>query len=352
MSDKTGIEWTDATWNPLRGCSRVSEGCRHCYAETVAARFSGPGQPYDGLATRSPARWTGKVALVEKHLADPLRWTRPRRIFVNSMSDLFHEAVPDEWIDQIFAVMALAPQHTFQVLTKRPERMRNYCEALVTGKRKIGDAIRTVTLDGFAARLKVAAAFGVRPGSGGEPPYAPFPNVWLGVSVEDQATADARIPLLLQTPAAVRFVSYEPALGPIDFSKLTRVAICDDGDLTPGRDIEINEDGALLCAGCGNVPTPWEEESLDWIICGGESGPGARPFDIAWARSTIAQCRAAEVACFMKQLGARPQRAATPEELEDTPFLPKRVLVPLLRDRKGGDMAEWPEDLRIREFPR
>lgn len=122
MADKSKIEWTDATWNPIRGCTRVSEGCTNCYAETVAARFSGPGQPYDELAKmvtrpdgRHEARWTGEVRLIETHLDDPLRWRKPRMVFVNSMSDLFHEKVPDEWIDRIFAVMALAPQHTFQI---------------------------------------------------------------------------------------------------------------------------------------------------------------------------------------------------------------------------------------------
>ena len=140
MSAKTGIEWTDATWNPVRGCSRVSEGCRNCYAEKVAYRFSGPGQPYEGLVRINAAgerklEWNGQVQLVEKHLLDPLKWKEPRRIFVNSMSDLFHENIPDEWIDKIFAVMALSPQHTFQVLTKRPERMRKYLSAPETRER-------------------------------------------------------------------------------------------------------------------------------------------------------------------------------------------------------------------------
>ena len=129
MSVNTGIEWTDSTWNPIRGCSLVSEGCRNCYAMGVAARFSGPGQAYEGLARRrsnGEPQWTGKVAVVEKHMLDPLRWRGSRRIFVNSMSDLFHENVTDETIDRVFAVMALAPWHTFQVLTKRPRRMRDY----------------------------------------------------------------------------------------------------------------------------------------------------------------------------------------------------------------------------------
>jgi protein gp37 len=269
-----GIPWTEDTWNPIRGCSRVSLGCGGphgqggCYAERLAIRLSGPGQPYEGLVKSTPSgpRWTGRVALVESALDLPLRWKKPGRIFVNSMSDLFHEKVPDEWIDRIFAVMAKAPQHTFQILTKRPERMLEW----VTRSRPV-----------------------------------PLPNVWLGVSVEDQETADVRIPLLLQTPTAVRWVSYEPALGSVDFRSL----------------------GLLKRTGAG----------LDWMVVGGESGPGARPFDLAWARQTIDQCREAGIAPFFKQTGSRPILDGEPLRL---------------KDRKGGDMDEWPADLRVREYPR
>jgi protein gp37 len=289
----TGIEWTDATWNPLRGCSRVSEGCRHCYAETVAARFSDEGMPYHGIATRTPSgpRWTGKVVLVEDHLTDPLRWRKPRRVFVNSMSDLFHESVPDEWIDRIFAVMALAPQHTFQVLTKRAARMREY----VNGDGLVGG------INGRSWRIREAGhaiAGGFRDGVN----YAlELPNAWLGVSVEDQKAADERIPVLLQTPAVVRFISAEPLLGGIDIGK--------------------HRPGAL---------------GLHWVITGGESGTGARPCSAWWIRNLLGQCRDADIACFVKQLGANV-------------FDRSDRLV--LKDRKGGDMAEWPEDLRVREMP-
>jgi len=326
MTDKTKIEWTDATWNPLRGCSKVSEGCRHCYAEKVAARFSGPGQPYEGLATRGPARWTGKVALIEKHLEDPLRWKRPRRIFVNSMSDLFHEAVPDEWIDRIVATMWLGyirrseggerptTHHVYQVLTKRPERMRAYVSDPSTLYR-VGALVTTsVAPFGLAVPRE----------------WWPIPSLWLGVSVEDQATADERIPWLLDTPAAVRFVSYEPALGRVDF------------------------------AGIWGYPGSATTEQLadwpiHWVIVGGESGPGARPFDVAWARSTIEQCREAGVACFVKQLGASVTDGDAEEHLDAVGW-PQRTKYDdrqriLLRDRKGGDWSEWPEDLRVREFP-
>src|SRR5690348_2206473 len=176
MGDKSKIEWTDATWNPIRGCSRISEGCRNCYAERVAARFAGLGQPYEGLAKyrgeglrqigdrgHIDPHWTGEVRFIEEKLGEPLHWREPRRIFVNSMSDLFHEKVQDIWLNKIFSnVMEIATQHTFQILTKRPERMLKYLSWRWDDGR------------------------------------IPMRNIWLGVSVEDQKTADERIPLLLQ----------------------------------------------------------------------------------------------------------------------------------------------------------
>jgi protein gp37 len=330
MGQKSSIEWTDATWNPVRGCSRVSEGCRNCYAERVAARFSGSrewgakggplhrgGDPFFGFATVTPSgpRWTGKVELVEEHLADPLRWKKPKRIFVNSMSDLFHENLPDEAIDRVFAVMASCPQHTFQVLTKRAANMRR---------------VMTEMYGRYASRWT----------------SWPLPNVWLGVSVEDQATADARIPLLLQTPAAVRFVSYEPALGHVDFMPWL-TAICSQcGQAYSER-------------ACGPThAVVWNMRGrtgnrLDWIIAGGESGPGARPFDIHWARDVIAQCKEAGVACFVKQLGAAPSESSAACYFEGVQLegLRAQLLHVTLKDRKGGDWDVWPPDLRVREFP-
>ena len=212
-----GIAWTDESWNPVRGCSRVSEGCRNCYAETMAARFSGVGQPYEGLAKMTPSgpRWTGEVRLVSEHLADPLRWKRPRRVFVNSMSDLFHEKLPDEVIAAVFGIMSAASEHTFQVLTKRAARMVEWF------KWAASEAARRAHIDAAHFCTKLAAEELRESGEtkirGIQAGRWPLPNVWIGVSVEDQATADERIPLLLQCPAAVRWVSYEPALGPVDF---------------------------------------------------------------------------------------------------------------------------------------
>lgn len=294
MADQTkgGIAWTEQTWNPIRGCSRVSEGCRHCYAETVAHRFSGKGQPYEGLTT-ADGKWNGVIKTVPEHLMDPLRWKRPRMVFVNSMSDLFHESLPTSAIDDVFRVMLAAPQHTFQVLTKRAVRMAAYMNV--------------------AERVP--------------------PNVWLGVSVEDQETADTRIPFLLQTPAAVRWVSYEPALGPVDFTPyLNQHGRCP----TCGPVSRVDEDGC--CVSCGADAISY---GLDWIVVGGESGTGAREFDVEWARAVIRQGkRFKRCAVFVKQLGATPKHYA----IGDIGTLQ-------LTNRKGGDTNEWPDDLRVREYP-
>lgn len=301
----TNIEWCDKVWNPVRGCSKVSAGCANCYAERVAQRFSGPGLPYEGLATAKG--WTGKVRLVEDALTAPLGWRKPQRIFVNSMSDLFHEALSDDAIDEVFSVMALAGYHTFQVLTKRPQRMRDY--ALRVAASKPHDAVNSAVFDAVNAVHGGFASW-------------PLPNVWLGVSVEDQATADARIPVLLDTPAAVRFVSYEPALGPVEFQR-------DRGWLAPFRETSPSLD---------------RSPRIDWLIAGGESGPNARSCNVAWLRGPAKDCLEAGVAVFMKQLGARPWAYIDSHESELRHIF-------WLRNRKGGDPAEWPEDLRLRQFP-
>jgi len=314
--DGSKIEWTDATWNPIRGCSRVSEGCRFCYAERVAARFSGEiiaedseGKfmkplAYRGLAkmTADGPRWTGEVRFVKEKLEDPLRWKRPRRIFVNSMSDLFHEKAKSEWIDSVFAAMGLAHWHTFQVLTKRPERALAYFQSNPYDRilRQAEHLLHTAIVSRAEKRHGVHGI--------SDPNRIPWRHVWLGVSVEDQATADERIPFLLQTPAAVRWVSYEPALGPVNFASYMRRPV-----------------------------------GLDQIIVGGESGPGARPFDIVWARKVVAQCREAGVKVFVKQLGARPYIGGDPQEGIENGYK--------TASKKGGDPAEWPADLRVREYP-
>lgn len=388
MSDqrKDGIAWTDETWNPLRGCSKVSAGCKNCYAETMAARFSGHGQPYEGTIERG--RWNGQIRLVPEKLSEPLHWKRPRRIFVNSMSDLFHEGVPFEYIAAVFGVMAAASQHTFQVLTKRPERAAEFFRWL--SRADVPYSSLPAYLDHVRQRSvccryawslpshvwpRVSECIGLHPDDavlGAQSGPWPLPNVWLGVSVEDQATADARIPYLLRCPAAVRWVSYEPALGPVDFERWIiepmYCAACGSEqivyDTNPhGLAVthtcimgagQTGEPGAERCVDCGSLDVVMPG-ALDWVVIGGESGPHARPFDVAWARSTIAQCRAAGLACCVKQMGARPRVAEASRLAALWAAMPGGRVDDCggihLRDRAGADPAEWPEDLRVREWP-
>jgi protein gp37 len=263
MSDKTGIEWTDATWNPVTGCTKVSQGCKHCYAERVFPRAYSKDrvlQHYHELSVpiERPRVFTD-VRCQPERLDRPLHWRKPRRIFVNSMSDLFHADVPDEFIDQVFETMAHCPNHIFQILTKRPERMRDF---LTHAHSQIPRRSQ-----GYSAR---------------------WSNVWLGVSVEDQGTADERIPLLLETPSAIRFLSCEPLIRAIDISAWLK-------DGAPSRS---QVDGP-----CGMHYLRHGAPQLDWIIAGGESGPGARPAHPDWFRSLRDQCSAAGVPFFFKQWG-------------------------------------------------
>jgi protein gp37 len=301
---KTGIEWTDATWNPIEGCSRVSEGCRNCYAERIAARFSGPGQPWEGLArmTRRRAQWTGQIRFVEKRLHAPSRWKKPQRIFVNSMSDLFHESISDGMIARIWTEMALNGRHTFQILTKRPKRMLDWVTRwtdlegepfepqLVRGPEETRKAHPSGRGQLFAAMLE---AMGDPPPGCAYPTFdwmegqrwwpRTFHNIWLGVSIEDQRTADERIPQLLCTPAAVRFISYEPALGSVNLRHY----------LSPVY--QVGRGDTVLVE--GRLP------GLDWVIAGGESGPKGRPSHPDWFLSIRDQCTAAGVPFFFKQWG-------------------------------------------------
>ena len=322
---KTNIEWTDETWNPTRGCSRVSPGCGGphneggCYAERQAIRQAGPGGAYEGLVKSTPngPRWTGEIRLAEDALQAPLHWKKPRRVFVNSMSDLFHERLTFHDILRVFDVM-LDPRcekHTFQILTKRPERAEAW--------------FKTVA---YKFRLPR--------------------NVWIGVSVEDQKRADERIPILCRLPAEVRFLSCEPLLGPVDIEKWLTMN-------------DPYDDGAQTCA-----------NRLHWIIVGGESGPRSRPMQLDWARRIVEHCEKWFVPCFVKQLGAVPLLAFYSAEGPDHAWHerhgkdgqvlvdgsewdpstdgqpPPRALLRMeLRHSKGGDPTEWPEDLQVREWP-
>ena len=221
MADRTKIEWADATWNPVTGCTKVSPGCAHCYAESFARR-QGVSSSYE------PGK--GEIRLFPERLEQPLKWKRSRRIFVCSLADLFHKDVPDGFIDEVYTVMSTASQHEYMILTKRADRMEEWHSTLLK-----------------------------------RPDKWPFPNVSLGVSVENQHFADLRLPHLIATPAARRFVSYEPALGAVDVRPYLA----------------------------------W----LDLVICGGESGPRARPMHADWPRRVRDDCVAAGVAFMFKQWG-------------------------------------------------
>lgn len=369
----TSIEWTDLSWAVVNGCRRKSAGCEACYAERLAATRLRHMPQYKGLAVygKNGPRWTGETRLWTPYLTMPLRRRKPSRIFVADMGDLFYEGVTDIDVAAVWGVMAACPQHTFQILTKRPERMLSwlteYMPALAMDERGIASAPcehETVLRAAFDALggdegegRRLASAWdrmraAQRTRESGAP--WPLPNVWLGTSVEDQKTANDRIPSLLQTPAAVRFVSYEPALGPVDFTRISRSNV--------GRNA-LRVEPRLW-----NGLTPRPEQYLDWIIVGGEAGPGARPFDLAWARSTVKQCREAGARAFVKQLGAnvRDVNDGRFSGDEDEPHAwpgntsfehdprdgyqgaPVRVR---LRHRKGADMEEWPRDVRVREWP-
>jgi protein gp37 len=318
--NKTSIEWTDFSANPLRykdargravwSCVKVSPGCANCYSEAQAHRY------------RRGGSFTAKVMAGLTAFLDPAELRKMltykpasgKLCFVGDMTDVFGPWVSDELLDQLFATMAMRRDVTWQVLTKRPERMRDYF-------RTIQDE------DKDLQRLaNQAAAVAGSPCAAGifDKTDWPLPNVWLGVSVEDQQHADERIHHLLRTPAAVRFLSCEPLLGPIR--------------LPVGDDVELSERRAMHKEGRGMGGLG---ESIDWVIAGGESGPNARPCNISWVRSIIEQCRAAGVACFVKQLGSNPRPDAKPSS----------VAVRFVRDRKGSEPAEWPADLRVRQFP-
>ena len=271
----TGISWTDETWNPTVGCSKISEGCRNCYAigqshrnAAIGATMPTPGRLkyYEGLTEKRGDRveWTGVVNFVPEALEIPLKWKKPRRIFVNSMSDLFHESVPFEWIDKVWEIMKATPRHTYQILTKRPDRMFEYAKSNQT-----------------------------------------LPNVLLGVTVENQQAANDRIPLLLQCPAALRFLSCEPLIAPVWIAPYVNC--------------------------------------LDWVIIGGESGPSARNCNIEWMKSIAQNCIDKNVPVFVKQLGAKPFSAYIP-------VTGASIRWPI-SDRKGAIVAEFPEYLQVQQFP-
>lgn len=286
MGDRTRIDWADATLELTSGCTKVSAGCKNCYAERLA----------NGRLKRFHPDGFAAVRTHPERLEVPLHWRKPRRVFVCSRSDLFHEAVPDWFIVRAFAVMETARHHTFLVLTKRPARMRKFMWSAA-------QIVRTVGIDRLIAE-------GYCPGG----PW-PLSNVWLGVSVENQKTADERIPLLLDTPAAVRFVSVEPLLGSVDLRRW----LCSHLFVQPGS-WSGEPSRCLKCSKIVKRPLNWSVEvpHLDWLIVGCESGKNARPMEEAWVRSLRDQCVAAGVPLFYKQ-------RMTDGRLEHMPALDERV---------------------------
>ncbi len=339
------IEWTHFTANPLRyrdpdgnvvhACIHKSTGCLHCYAETLAGRWGRAGKKFTAENMKSLTPFLDENELKRMLTYKP---AAGKMCFIGDMTDIFGEWVPFELLDRLFAVFAMRPDVIWQVLTKRADRMREYFNRPDVYKQVLGrmfERASVVTL------------------------VWPLPNCWLGVSAENQQYANERIPLLLQTPAAKRFVSYEPALGPVDFTSVRHSETIEN--IKPGEHLTIN---LRINALNGDWFDGWDggnepERKLDWIIVGGESGPGARPFHVRWAGDVVRQCKAAGTACFVKQLGGSPMEH--PSQIREWPPESQRrfkcldTVGPLvkmtLQDRKGGDMAEWPDDLRVRQFP-
>lgn len=335
MAEQSKIEWTDSTWNPVTGCTRVSPGCAHCYIERTPP-FRMNGRTFARVGNEE----TTGVMLHHDRLEQPLHWTKPRRVFVCSLADLFHDDVPVAYIAEVFGRMALAHRHVFQVLTKRPEGMREVLTNPFFWAKVEGVAQR-VTFETTGEDTSETLAV-----------HGPLPNVWLGVSIEN-ARYTWRADVLREIPAALRFISAEPLLESLYPT---------GAFLEPAATVKIEGVGAWNAL--VKSKRPLDLTGIDWIIVGGESGPGARPMRIEWAREIIRRCDPYEPVCcgnrdgeccnepvprgqiepvtavFVKQLGSRP---TSDHELGPFPLS--------LRDSKGGDWDEWPPDLRVRDFP-
>lgn len=355
----TNIAWTEETWNPIAGCSKISPGCKFCYAIKDATRLSGNTNPkiaakYAG--TVKDGNWTGKINKADFDvLTEPLRWTKPRKIFVNSMSDLFHPNVPRQWIDEVIAVIALADSHIFQLLTKRADRMRDYFNDASLPFR-LYDVIEHI-LDNFIKndfkfaklmhRLETEGFF--KKNDAGHF-YVQFPlkNLWIGTSVEDQPTADERIPFLLQIPAVVRWLSIEPLLGAIN------LRFCDEEDLRENDE----ESYPVSCEPC-HTGKHWEwmfqpqicEGALHWIVLGGESGTNARWCNLDNMLSIIEQADAARVPVFVKQLGAVAYIPRRDESFFNRFQIRGENTFFVSTHDKGGDFNSFPKILQRRDYP-
>ncbi|HEG43767.1 MAG TPA: DUF5131 family protein [Phycisphaerales bacterium] len=387
----TKIEWTEVTWNPIVGCSKVSSGCDNCYAERMAYRLAHMGLEGYAYVTHEKGGWNGKI--YRKFSGDvinkPLHWRKPRMIFVSSMGDLFHENVPFEWVLKIIGIAIVTPWHTYQILTKRPERMLEFFdywpkgwflrEAMkftsFSGEFFALDSIKHLVTDKQVSKANdywIHNYDQSRRGKLDGPVPFPTPNLWLGVTAENQEQADFRIPKLLEIPAAVRFVSIEPMLAEIDFDQiypgemfcpacrgffdepkewtspccgsLAEAVVhgcserCDECKEVFNVDEQIptcphcdnSGDGHYIQPDYVNCFSVDREgavlEKLDWVIVGPETGPGARPMKLEWAEKIVSDCKDADVPCFVKKLP--------------------------IDGKVTGVMQKWPEHLRVRQYPR
>ncbi len=311
--NKTAIEYLTHTWSPVTGCTPVSEGCANCWARAMHKRKLWGDRPFS------------EVTLHPDRIVQPLKHKKPARIGVCFMGDLFHDAVPDEFIIKVFVIMESCPQHTFQILTKRSERM-----------------FRLLNHSGFPDVVRKFGYDWLGPSRYQERGPHWRNNVHLGTSISNQEDADRNIPFLFQTPAAVRVVSYEPALAPVQLQQ----PWADDPIIPGSRRDSLREIASFDSMGISGRPR------IDWLICGGESGPKARQCNIDWIRSMVQQCKAAGVPVFVKQLGAQPVgRAPLPEPIRNLWHAEDNQYHYAGFSRKGDRVEQWPEDLRVREFP-
>ncbi len=377
----TTIEWSDWVWNFLRGCRRVSPGCVNCYAEGVARRFSGPGLAYEGLVQirdgKPIARWNGKLRILEDKLDAPLRKRKGLRIFVNSMSDLFYEEVPFEVIAAAFGIMAASQRHIYQILTKRPKRMLEFFAWL---ERQTDRGPHHEPLHPIGVCLHYAQQYSEHEALLDTAPILrrawPLTNVHVGVSIEDQQRLEERLHLLMQVPSWVRWVSFEPALGWVDFKGLhgsppTWPALPPSIFSASCRPNQETLNAVAHHRRMANLarlrhvqstvaqPSRWSTGTgyLDWLVVGGESGPKARPFNVRMIPRLIEQFSAAGVPLFVKQLGSRPierygylETPCSGNGCGDGDWCSAHSARPLkLKHKKGADPAEWPEGMHVQQ---
>lgn len=339
MSDGSSIGWCNATWTIAVGCTRVDHRCDNCYAIPFVHR--GLHESHRGVtkirpkdAARPGVDWNGTVRTLPERLADPLRWRKPRRIFVGSMTDLFHPQIPFEYVAAVFGVMQATPWHTYLLLTKRPDRQFDFFEWTAT--RSNGDPVMEPDYKCHVRAWETVRRPFERTGW-------PLPNVHLGVSVSDQPTADDAIPKHLRSPAALHWVSYEPALGSLSLARwMSQTSSCCDASMQGGN----------WCCACDRYATP--RPRIGWVVAGGESGPRARDYDVKWGIDVADECRASGVPFFFKQLGSRPAGDGGGGAIthgDRGRWFEHRGRTYEFSSRNGDVPAEWPVQLRVQQFP-